>query len=50
MAWFKPYVSVAQRRAKAEKLLAKSTKRGETLCPVRLEGGNDGLRRRHRWG
>jgi uncharacterized Zn finger protein len=35
---FKPYVSAAKRRAKAEKAAAKLTKSGKRLCPVRIAG------------
>lgn len=41
MSWgfqWKPYVSVAQRRAKAAKETAKMAKSGRTISPVRLEG------------
>jgi uncharacterized Zn finger protein len=40
MDWwrFKPYVSVAERRAKAARLAAKMAKNGKTLSPIRLEG------------
>jgi uncharacterized Zn finger protein len=35
---FRPYVSVAQRRAQAAREIAKRTKKGQTVCPVRIEG------------
>ncbi len=35
---FKPYVSVAQRRAQAMREVAKRTKKGATLSPVKIEG------------
>jgi uncharacterized Zn finger protein len=41
MGWydgFRPYVSVAQRRAQAAKEVAKRVKNGQTITPVRLEG------------
>jgi len=41
MGWyygFRPYVSVAQRRAKAAKEVAKRVKKGQTVSPVRIEG------------
>lgn len=40
MSWyyFKPYVSVAQRRAKAEREVAKLAKKGQTISPVKIEG------------
>ena len=41
MGWgfaFKPYVPVAQRRAQAALEVAKRTKNGQTLAPVRIEG------------
>jgi uncharacterized Zn finger protein len=41
MGWyygFRPYVSVAQRRAKAAKEAAKRVKNGQTVSPVRIEG------------
>jgi uncharacterized Zn finger protein len=41
MGWnygFRPYVSVAQRRAKAAKEVAKRVKKGQPITPVRIEG------------
>src|SRR4051794_25096102 len=41
MGWyyeFRPYVSVAQRRAQAAKEVAKRKKQGQTVSPVRIEG------------
>lgn len=41
MSWyygFKPYVPVAERRARAAREVAKRTKRGETVTPVRIDG------------
>lgn len=40
MGWysFKPYVSVAQRKAKAARHVAKLAKSGKTCCPIRIEG------------
>ena len=41
MGWhygFKPYVPVARRRALAAKEVAKRTKKGQSVCPVRIEG------------
>jgi uncharacterized Zn finger protein len=41
MSWyygFRPYVSVAQRRAEAAKEVAKRVKKGQTITPVRIEG------------
>jgi uncharacterized Zn finger protein len=41
MSWyygFKPYVPVAERRARAALEVAKRTKRGETVTPVRIDG------------
>ncbi|HEX4608181.1 MAG TPA: SWIM zinc finger family protein [Urbifossiella sp.] len=41
MGWyyeFKPYVPVAQRRAQAEREVAKRTKKGQSVSPVRIEG------------
>ncbi len=40
MDWygFKPYVSVAQRRAQAAKEVAKRIKKGQTVSPVKIEG------------
>lgn len=41
MSWyygFRPYVPVAQRRAQAERAIAKRTKKGQTVSPVRIEG------------
>jgi uncharacterized Zn finger protein len=41
MSWyygFRPYVSVAQRRAQAAKEVAKRVKKGQTVSPVRIEG------------
>jgi uncharacterized Zn finger protein len=41
MGWhygFKPYVSVAQRRAKAAREVAKRTKKGQKVCPVLIGG------------
>lgn len=35
---WKPYVSAAERRAKAERAAARSRKRGKTLSPVRIAG------------
>ncbi len=35
---FGPYVSVAEKRARAEKQAARLTKKGESLSPVRLDG------------
>jgi uncharacterized Zn finger protein len=35
---FRPYVSVAQRRADAAKEVAKRIKKGQTITPVRIEG------------
>jgi uncharacterized Zn finger protein len=35
---FRPYVSVAQRRAKAMKHVAKLVKKGRTISPVQIEG------------
>jgi uncharacterized Zn finger protein len=41
MGWyygFKPYVPVAQRRAEAAREIAKRTKKGQSVCPVCIEG------------
>lgn len=41
MGWyygFRPYVPVAERRARAAREIAKRTKRGQTASPVRIEG------------
>jgi uncharacterized Zn finger protein len=40
MSWyyFKPYVSVAQRRAKAAREVSKMQKKGRTITPVHIEG------------
>ena len=41
MGWyyeFKPYVPVAQRRAQAAREVAKRTKKGKAVAPVRIEG------------
>jgi uncharacterized Zn finger protein len=40
MSWFqfKPYVSVAQRRANAMKEVAKLANKGQTISPVKIEG------------
>jgi uncharacterized Zn finger protein len=41
MGWhygFKPYVPVARRRAEAAREVAKRTKKGQTVSPVRIEG------------
>src|SRR3954454_4135594 len=41
MGWFdayKPYVPVAQRRAQAAREVAKRTKKGQTVSPVKIEG------------
>jgi uncharacterized Zn finger protein len=40
MSWyaFKPYVSVAQRQAKAAREVAKMAKKGKTTSPIKLEG------------
>jgi uncharacterized Zn finger protein len=41
MGWyygFKPYVSVAQRRARAAREVAKRAKKGQTVSPVAIEG------------
>jgi uncharacterized Zn finger protein len=41
MSWyygFRPYVSVAQRRAKAAKEVAKRTKTGQSVTPIRING------------
>lgn len=41
MGWYynyKPYVSVGQRRAQATREVARRTKKGETVSPVRIEG------------
>jgi uncharacterized Zn finger protein len=40
MSWyaFKPYVSVAQRQAKAAREVAKMSKKGKTISPIKLEG------------
>jgi uncharacterized Zn finger protein len=41
MGWyydFKPYVSVAERRAKAAREIAKRTKKGQTVSPVCIDG------------
>src|SRR5829696_4088504 len=35
---FRPYVPVAQRRAQAAREVAKRTKKGQTVSPVRIEG------------
>lgn len=35
---FRPYVSVGERRKKAEKAAAKMAKKGEKVSPVRIEG------------
>lgn len=35
---WRPYVSVAQRRRKAEKTLASLRKKGQPISPVRIEG------------
>jgi uncharacterized Zn finger protein len=35
---FRPYVSVAQRRANAMKHVAKLAKKGRSICPVKIEG------------
>ncbi len=36
--YYRPYVSVAERRRKAEKAAAKMTKKGKKITPVRIEG------------
>jgi uncharacterized Zn finger protein len=36
--YYRPYVSVAERRRKAEKAAAKMAKRGEKVSPVRIDG------------
>jgi uncharacterized Zn finger protein len=36
--YFRPYVSVAERRKKAEKAAAKLTKKGEKVTPVKVDG------------
>jgi uncharacterized Zn finger protein len=41
MSWYfqyKPYVPVAQRRAQAEREIARRRKKGETITPVKIEG------------
>ena len=42
MSWnyygFRPYVSVAERRSKAERETAKLAKKGKAIRPVRIEG------------
>ncbi len=41
MGWyygFKPYVPVAQRRARAAAEIAKRTRKGQSVCPVRIDG------------
>ena len=41
MRWdygFKPYISVAERRAQAAREVAKRTKKGQKVCPVCIEG------------
>jgi uncharacterized Zn finger protein len=40
MSWysFRPYVSVAQRRANAKKEMAKLMKKGQTIAPIAIEG------------
>ncbi len=40
MGWFsfRPYVSVAQRKAQAAKEIAKRTKKGDAVSPIRIEG------------
>lgn len=40
MSWgyFKPYVSVAQRKANAAKEVAKMVKKGRTVSPIKIEG------------
>src|SRR5947199_9018469 len=41
MGWydeFRPYVPVARRRAQAAREVAKRTKKGQTVSPVRIEG------------
>ncbi|MBN9120470.1 MAG: SWIM zinc finger family protein [Planctomycetes bacterium] len=41
MGWygeFRPYVSAAQRRARAAKEVARRTKKGESISPVKIEG------------
>ncbi|MDR1083854.1 MAG: SWIM zinc finger family protein [Deltaproteobacteria bacterium] len=38
MWWNKPYVSVSQKRAKAQRLVAKLTKKKKGLLPVRISG------------
>src|SRR5665213_3728981 len=40
MSWygFAPYVSVAQRRAKATREMNKLAKKGRTITPVKIEG------------
>src|SRR5215208_2556383 len=43
MGWsygFRPYVSVAQRRAKATREMAKLAKKGQKISPVVIEGRN----------
>jgi uncharacterized Zn finger protein len=35
---FRPYVPVAQRRARAAKEIASRIKKGQSVCPVRIEG------------
>src|SRR5436305_677203 len=46
MGWyyeFRPYVPVATRRAQAAREVAKRTKKGQTVSPVRIEGRNIAL-------
>lgn len=40
MSWygFKPYVSVAQRQAKAARHVAKLAKAGQSCCPIKIDG------------
>src|SRR4051794_24984468 len=42
MGWwsFRPYVSVAQRQAKAKREVEKLRKKGQTISPVHIEGKN----------
>src|SRR2546423_1005545 len=35
---FRPYVSVAKRRANATREIGKLTKKGQPICPVQIEG------------
>ena len=35
---FRPYVSVAQRRAQAAREVANRIKKGQKICPVRIDG------------